>query len=257
MILQRINRAISSRYKNAALRLKATASYLRDLRAFRRQITEKTDFPINGYYPLIFDKYTESGNFTQHYFEQDLLIAQRIFHNQPEKHVDIGSRVDGFVTHVATFRPIEVLDIRPIERPISNVTFRQADLMQLPQELIDYTDSISSLHVIEHFGLGRYGDPIDVDGHLKALDNIYLILKRGGTFYFSVPIGRQGILFNAHRLFNVSYLVKLLEKRYKINHFYLIDDSDKLHYNVDIYSPEAATSFGCTFGCALFELVKL
>lgn len=184
-------------------------------------------------------------------------MAQRVFQNKPERHVDLGSRVDGFVSHVAAFRSIEVLDIRPIERPITNVIFRQADLMQLPKELINYTDSISSLHVVEHFGLGRYGDPIDVNGHTKALDNLYLILRQGGKFYFSVPVGQQGILFNAHRLFNVDYLVRLLEKRYRIDYFYLIDDTDKLHHNLDAHSPEASTSFGCKFGCALFELTKL
>ena len=184
-------------------------------------------------------------------------MAQSIFYNKPIRHVDIGSRVDGFVTHVASFRQIEVIDIRPMERQITNVSFRQADLMKLPEELINYTDSISSLHVIEHFGLGRYGDPIDVNGHFKALDNIYLILKPRGKFYLSVPVGKQGVSFNAHRLFAVDYLVKLLEERYKIDHFYLIDDDDKLHSDLDAHAPEAVSSFGCNFGCALFELTKL
>ena len=258
MIVQKVYRSLVSRQRKFVLHTKAIISFLNDLRVFKTQVskTEETEFPINGYYPFIFDKYKESGNFIQHYFEQDLLMAQRVFHNKPERHVDLGSRVDGFVTHVAAFRPIEVLDIRPIERNITNVIFRQADLMKLPKELINYTDSISSLHVIEHFGLGRYGDPIDINGHIKALDNLYLILKPGGKFYLSVPIGKQGIMFNAHRLFTVDYLVRLLEKRYKIDHFHFIDDADKLHYNEDAYSSESSTSFGCTFGCALFELTK-
>lgn len=260
MTIQRIGRAIAYRTKRSVkkgfLRIKATSSFIHDLKEFKKQIPADTDFPMIKYYPLIFDKYTESGIFSTHYFQQDLLIAQRIFSNKPEKHVDIGSRVDGFVTHVASYREIEIIDIRPLDRKIVNVSFRQADLMKLPEGLLGYTDSISSLHVIEHFGLGRYGDPIDVNGHLKALDNILRILKSGGKFYFSVPVGVQGVYFNAHRLFSVSYLVDLLENNYRVDNFYLIDDKEILHLDLDFRSTEAASSFGCVFGCAIFELTK-
>ena len=255
-MIQRIVNAVVRRIANLKKFLVASVSFLNDLAAFRKLTPERTDFPISGYYPLIYDKYDSSAILTQHYFVQDLLIAQLIFKNNPERHVDIGSRVDGFVAHVAAFRPIEVFDIRPMERKVENILFRQADLMLPSQELINYTDSISSLHVVEHVGLGRYGDPIDVNGHLKALDNIHLILKKGGKFYLSVPVGRQGVVFNAHRLFSVDYLVRLLEQRYTIDKFYLIDDTDKLHTNLDMYSTEASQSFGCEFGCGLFELTK-
>ena len=223
----------------------------------RQLVPQQPDFPIVDYYPVLTDRYVDSGQLAHHYFDQDLLMAQRIFANNPQQHVDIGSRIDGFVAHVASFRPIELFDIRPLTRPIPNVSFRQVDFMQLPDELINYTDSISSLHVIEHFGLGRYGDPLDARGHLKALDNIYRVLKPGGRFYFSVPVSQQqGIVFNAHRVFRVDYLVALLGERYTIDNFWLIDDTNTLRHNVDYRSAEAARSFGCTFGCGLFELVK-
>jgi SAM-dependent methyltransferase len=253
----KVSKLLVSKFKGTVLRVNATFSFANDLQKIKKQLPEQPDFPITGYYPFLLDKYVESGQFVHHYSWQDLLIAQRIFQNNPTRHVDIGSRVDGFVCHVAAFRQIEILDIRPLKRNLPNVNFRQADLMQLPNELIEYTDSISSLHVIEHFGLGRYGDPIDVNGHFKALDNIYRILKKGGKFYFSVPVGKQGIMFNAHRTFAVDYLVRLLEKRYSIDRFWLIDDRDQLFTDKDIYSAEAAKSFGCSFGCGLFELTKL
>jgi len=90
----------------------------------------------------------------------------------------------------AVFREIEVFDIRKQENNVKNVVFKQADLMNLPP---DSCESIPSLHAIEHFGLGRYGDAIDADGHFKAIQNIYEMLKIGGRFYFSVPIGSQRI----------------------------------------------------------------
>jgi SAM-dependent methyltransferase len=256
-IVKAVARIVGSRIKNAAIYVGAIPGFVADWRAVRRQLPRQPDFPIRGVYPVLLDKYVESGQLTVHYFQQDLLVAQRVLANAPQRHLDIGSRIDGFVAHVATFRSLEILDIRPLTLPVSNVSFRQADLMNLPPDLIDYTDSISSLHVIEHFGLGRYGDPIDVTGHLRALDNIYRMLKPGGKFYFSTPVGPQAIIFNAHRVFAVDYLVRLFEARYTIDRFWLIDDAEILHADKDIYGAEAATSFGCRFGCGIFELTKL
>lgn len=254
---RKLSRTVASTYKNGVLGFKASMDLFDDYREFKRQFSQQPEFPINGYQPVLYDRYEASGRLCHHYFDQDLLIAQRIFKNNPQQHVDIGSRIDGFVAHVASYRPIEILDIRPLDRKIPNVTFRQADLMKLPTDLIHYTDSLSSLHVIEHFGLGRYGDPIDINGHLKALDTMYEILKPGGKFYLSVPVGQQGVIFNAHRLFSVGYLTQLLERRYNLDHFYLIDDTETVRYDVDPRQPDAASSFGCKLGCGLFEMTKL
>ena len=65
--------------------------------------------------PVLNERNEKSGNWKGHYFHQDLLVAGKIFRNQPEKHVDIGSRIDGFIAHVASFREVEVFDIRPME----------------------------------------------------------------------------------------------------------------------------------------------
>lgn len=89
-----------------------------------------------------------------------------------------------------------------------------------------YCDSISCLHVLEHFGLGRYGDPVDVNGHFLGLENIYKILKKGGTFYFSVPIGIQKTYFNAHRVFSVDMLTEYFLTKYTIESFSYIDDEN-------------------------------
>ncbi|MBN8824529.1 MULTISPECIES: DUF268 domain-containing protein [unclassified Spirosoma] len=236
--------------------VKATPAYVKDYFTLKKQLNGNPDFPIRSYYPAIFDRYDESGIFVKHYFLQDLYVAQRIFKNNPVKHVDIGSRIDGFVAHVASYRPIEIIDIRPLNRSIPNVRFRQADLMNLPADMIQSTDSISALHAIEHFGLGRYGDPIDVNGHLKALDNIRQIIKPGGRFYFSSPIGPQGIVYNAHRVFSVAYLLNLFEPYYTVERFSYIDDNEQLVENANLRSEAALTNFGCTYGCGIFEMTR-
>ena len=109
---------------------------------------------------------------------------------------------------------------------------------------------------LEHFGLGRYGDKIDPHGHIVAFNNITKILKAGGLFYFSVPMGYQYIAFNAHRCFGLPYLVKWVSEFYDIISFAYIDDSNTLHTDADVNMSGAELSFVCKFGCALFVLKK-
>jgi SAM-dependent methyltransferase len=179
-----------------------------------------------------------------------------VFDNAPHKHVDVGSRIDGFVAHVATFRSIEVFDIRPLNSHIQNISFMKADMMDLDETFTHYTDSLSCLHTIEHFGLGRYGDPVDPNGYLKGLENMNRLLKPGGIFYLSTPIGPQRIEFNAHRVFSVSYLLTLIQPFYDIVHFSYVDDKGNLHKHVQLTEAESQTSFGCNYGCGIFELKK-
>lgn len=79
--------------------------------------------------PQLHDRHAEAGVTKSEYFWQDLIVARWIHEASPECHVDVGSRTDGFVAHVASFREIEVFDVRPITTEIPGVTFRQADLM--------------------------------------------------------------------------------------------------------------------------------
>lgn len=235
-----------------------SSTMLSELHQLKKQARASSHvFPFGKINPYPHEKKQQSGTAKGHYFHQDLLVARRIFENHPERHVDVGSRVDGFVAHVAAFRPIEVLDIRPLDSKIRNIQFKRADLMSPPPEMYGYCDSLSCLHAIEHFGLGRYGDPIDFEGHLKGLDSLNAILKPGGTLYLSTPIGPQRIEFNAHRVFNVKYLLSLLEGKFKLRNFSYVDDQGDLHENVTLTERGQSDSFGCHYGCGIFELEKL
>jgi len=184
-------------------------------------------------------------------------MAKVIFQNNPKIHVDIGSRIDGFIAHLAVFREVEIFDIRSLDYPIPNVKFVRADLTALPAQLHNYCDSISSLHVIEHIGLGRYGDSIDYYGHIKSLKSIHAILKKSGKFYFSTPIGPQRIEFNAHRVFNVGYLIKILTELFQIEKFHYIDDKGCFFENIPLQKDKIENNFGCHYGCGIFELIKI
>ena len=231
--------------------------YLRSRSKLIKQKGNDVSFPLGRIYPILSDRFSKSGMMSGHYFHQDLLVARKIYTHNPLNHIDIGSRTDGFVAHVAVFRKIEIIDIRYQESKTKNIVFRQADLMQLPQDLINKFDSISSLHAIEHFGLGRYGDPIDYFGHIKAIKNITALLKIGGTFYFSVPIGTQRIEFNAQRVFSVKYLLDLFEKNYSLIGFSYVDDNGDLFEDIKITPTLVENNFGCNYGCGIFEFKKI
>ena len=232
--------------------------YIRNF--FRLKTQEKHTanvFPFGTPYPCLDDRFSQAGEVAKHYFHQDLLVAQRIFQNNPVTHVDVGSRIDGFVSHVASFRTIEVLDIRPIPHVSSNIKFIQCDLMEpLENTLLEYCDSVSCLHAMEHFGLGRYGDQVNYDGYLLGIENLDRMLKRDGKLYFSVPIGSQRIEFDAHRVFALSYVLEIFHEAYRIDHFSFVDDQDNLHQDINLTEKEIRNNCGCTFGCGIFEMTK-
>lgn len=213
---------------------------------------------VRGFYPCMDDRFAQGGNASGHYFHQDLLVAQSIFRDAPELHCDVGSRVDGFVAHVASFRKITVFDVRSIDAVISNVTFCQADMMApLDSRFREYCDSLSCLHALEHFGLGRYGDPVNINGHLAGLKNLQSMLKPGGTLYLSVPIGPQRIDYNAHRVFSVKYLLDILSGDFCLKDFSFVDDNGVLHAGVAMDDVMLASEFDCYYGCGIFTLRKL
>ncbi|WP_052360328.1 DUF268 domain-containing protein [Solidesulfovibrio alcoholivorans] len=67
-----------------------------------------------------------------------------------------------------------------------------------------------SISSFEHDGLGRYGDPLDPDGDLKAMARAATLLAPGGLLYLSVPVGRDTVMWNAHRIYGRVRLPRLL-----------------------------------------------
>jgi hypothetical protein len=160
-----------------------------------------TDFGND--YPCLDDFGDSAGVAKGHYFHQDLYVAQCIYADKPERHLDVGSRIDGFITHLISFRSIDLLDIRPLKLKVPNLNYVQHDLSTgAPLEKIESYESVSSLHALEHFGLGRYGDPIDPDGHTKGLIAVSTLVMKSGVFFLSFPTtGKYSrIEFNAQRV---------------------------------------------------------
>lgn len=205
-------------------------NYFKDLRAWKRQGGKITHF-----FPILTDYDEDSGNASSQYFHQDLLIANYVFKANPRKHVDVASRIDGFVAHVASFRKIEVLDIRPLTSEHENIEFKRHDFMDNINSI--KTDSLSCLHSLEHFGLGRYSDPIDINGFEQGVSNLINCLEPGGTLYISFGISKEDqVHFNAHRVFHPLTVMKLecVVKNLELVNFDYLDDDCNLYKNSDI-----------------------
>ena len=231
-------------------------SYIKDYFLFRKQLVNSKDIFKIKVYPIMSDKFSESWEANWHYFHQDLLIAKKVLKKKPDKHVDIWSRIDWFVAHVASFRKIEVIDIRPNKNNIENIIFKQMDMMNLDNKYLNYCSSLSSLHAIEHFGLWRYWDPIDINWHKKAVDNFHKILKKWWTLYISVPIWPQRIEFNAHRVFSLKYLLELF-KNFELIYFSYVDDKGDLHQDFRLDEEFIRNNCWCQYGCWIFEFMKI
>tara|TARA_R110000868_G_scaffold155691_6_gene382195 strand:- start:67272 stop:68054 length:783 start_codon:yes stop_codon:yes gene_type:complete len=221
-----------------------------------QQKNSTLSFPVSFNHPNLSDRHEASGVAKGHYFHQDYFVAKKVYESSPTKHVDIASKVDSFVAHVAVFREIEVIDIRKLQSPLKNLKFKQLDIMDDVTTYQDYCDSLSCLHALEHFGLGRYGDKLDYEGHIKGINNIKKILKPNGTLYLSVPIGPERIEFNAHRVFNTQTIVKMLEPDFKLVSFSYVDDAGDIHHDINPDHDQFKQSMNCHYGCGIFIFKK-
>lgn len=232
----------------------------RDRNTFRRQryaSLNDLDFPEGSSYFVYGDRSDTAGVASGHYFHQDLIVAREIFDRRPQRHIDVGSSVYGFVSHVASFRDIDVLDVRPLSVNVPGIRFFQQDVMQLDEQWHGVTDSLSCLHALEHFGLGRYGDTIDYHGWRRGLTNLIEMLEPGGILYLSVPTSyRQRIEFNAHRVFSLPKFRDILTETLEIERLAFITDEGSLVPDVDPFGPEANASFGANYGCSVWILRK-
>lgn len=227
--------------------MKGLPKYLSDYIKFKSNNNSVITFK-----PCLTDYFDESGDINSEYFWQDLLISQMIYKNNPKRHIDIGSRIDGFVAHVASYRIIDVFDIRPIHTKIPNVNFYQADLMSDNSNFHNSCDSLSCLHTIEHFGLGRYGDKINNKGYISGLQNITKLISPGGKFYLSTPVGKEKVEFNANWIFNPVRIVEIVKKQgLYLSEFYIIKNGNEF-LKIEIHDIEKLSNERYNLGIFIF-----
>ena len=220
--------------------------YLREWDVYRKAATEQ-QLSFRDSYPCLTDR-VKATPFDPHYFFQAAWLARRVHQGMPPFHVDIGSSVMMLNVLSASAKTIFV-DYRPLRVRLSNFIPLGGDIVRLPFRSRAIT-SLSCLHVIEHIGLGRYGDPINPAGSQLAAAELQRVLQPGGRLFLSVPVGRERVCFNAHRVF-LPHTLRAFFPELQLKSFSFVDDSGQLNEGVVL---EAAVNLD--YGCGLFEFVK-
>jgi hypothetical protein len=195
----------------ALLNLRHVPAFWADIRRYR-QLAAKGDMPFawRNLLPILNDKTASAGTSASHYFIMDLWMARRVVAAKPKRHVDVGSRLDGFLAHVlASGLPVTMVDIRPLPQPPAGLSFVCDDATKLARFAGRSVASLSSLHAAEHFGLGRYGDAVEPGASVAFMRSLARVLAPGGRLYFAVPVGRERVEFNAHRIFSPLTIEKV------------------------------------------------
>lgn len=201
-------------------------------------------------FPCLDDK-TGGTEFDRHYVYHTAWAARIIAAIMPDSHVDISSSLY-FSGIVSAFLPVRFYDHRPAALNLGNLTCGYADLLALPFANHSIS-SLSCMHVVEHIGLGRYGDPIDPDGDLKAMAELERVLAEEGSLLFVVPIGLPKIMFNAHRIYSYDQIISYFS-RLELREFTLIPEQSQNGGLIRNASKDQADNE--TYGCGCFWFIR-
>ena len=225
-------------------RLFGLISYFNDIKKYNKLINDKKSKLNTGdLFPRIFDK-TATTKLDPVYYIQGTWCARKIFDNKPQSHVDIGSQAQ-MVGIISQFVPTTMVDIRPLTVSLPELKFVKGDITNLPFKN-ESIESLSSICVIEHIGLGRYGDTLDPHGTEKSAKELVRVLAKNGRLYITVPIDKENkTYFNAHRAFTPSYIFSLFAELTLTEEKYIY--GNKLE---DKYNPQKG------FGTGLYAFIK-
>jgi len=229
--------------------IKKKNQFFKDFRQFKENSDNRFRLEWSDRYPCLDDKTSITG-FDKHYTYHTAWAARKLKSINPNEHIDISSMIY-FSTLVSAFIPIKFYDYRPAQIDLQNLECKNADLLKLPFET-NSVESISCMHVVEHVGLGRYGDPIDIKGDLKAIEEIKRVTKVNGHVLFVVPLGKAKIMFNAHRIYSFSQITSYF-KGFELKEFALIPDQS--NEGIIFQASEEQTDMQ-EYGCGCFWFVK-
>ena len=221
--------------------------YVREWRAYTRLPAAERLRLIDSY-PCLEDR-TVTTPFDAHYFYQAVWAMDQIVHSVARWHVDVGSEIS-FVGTLSTHLPVKFVDIRPLMvQGVKNLSCIGGSLLHLPFASASI-ESLSCLHVAEHVGLGRYGDPLNPTGTRQASAELTRVLAPGGHLLFSVPVGKPRVCFNAHRIHSPQ---QILDYFYglRLVQFSAIVDDGTFRQEID---PSALAD--ANYACGLFHFIK-
>ncbi len=223
--------------------------FLDDLKAYKKTLTEMGVNTHIELFPQLNDKTTTTG-FDTHYTYQGPWVFNKLLINKPKKHVDIGSSVM-YLGFFAAYLPTEFIDIRPTKLDYKNFTEKEGSILDLPYKS-GSLESVSCLHVIEHIGLGRYGDNLDPEGAEKTCKELSRVIKKNGNIYISTPVGKEVTYFNAHRVFNPKTIINYFPG-FKLMEFSGINDKGRKIVNT---KPEGFQNQNYALGMFWFKRIE-
>ena len=236
------------------MRIAGIPFVLADYFKFKKALCQESDrFPmsIKDFYPRFIDK-TISTGFDRHYVYHTSWAARKVKEINPSLHIDIGSGLH-FSGILSAFIPVDFYDYRPAALLLPGLRSLEGNLHSLPFEN-NSVASLSCMHTIEHIGLGRYGDPIDPDGDIKAARELARVLKPGGSLLFVTPIGRRSLIeWNAHRIYTYEDALALFGGL-ELKEFSFIHEHEK--DGGIVFNADPALSRTEHYGCGCFWFVK-
>jgi SAM-dependent methyltransferase len=230
----------------AAVVVPGAVRYLRDRHTYRG-LPEAEPLRWRDAFPKLGDRLSTSP-YDSHYLHQDTWAAQRVAETGPGRHVDVGSRVD-YVCFLTAVTKVAFVDIRPLTANIEGLESITGSVLEMPfadQSL----ESVSCLHVVEHIGLGRYGDPLDPAGTRKAIAELQRVVAPGGTLLFSTPVGTPRVCFNAHRVHDPLQLREWFGEL-ELVEFAGVDDAGTFRRH-----RELGELAGASYSCGMYHLKR-
>lgn len=220
--------------------------FLRDLVRYR-SLEKNKKIRFSDLYPCLLDS-TINTSFDAHYFYQGAWLSRKLKALNIQNHVDIASSVLT-VSVLSAFVKVVFVDYRPLKTNLSGLKSLPGDILNLPFESGSQS-SVSCLHVIEHIGLGRYGDPLNPKGTAEAALELQRVLATGGSLFIALPIGRERICFNAHRVHSPETVLHLFPDL-KLVDFSYVDDDGQFYPNAKI-----GVANSLDYGCGLYHFHK-
>jgi SAM-dependent methyltransferase len=214
-VTRRLNRSLAARLIRPFVDPRQALSAPRGYYHFVRDLRRYSAMPgaerirTRDLLPQVHDRLAQSP-YDPHYFFQDVWAAGLVAELAPERHVDVGSRVD-YVGFLTTVTHVLFVDLRFLDVDIPRLESIRGNILDLPFRA-DTVSSLSCLHVAEHVGLGRYGDELNPLGTQAAARELQRVLAPGGQLLFSVPVGRARTFFNAHRVHSPRTVVDFFDE---------------------------------------------
>ncbi|MBN1427564.1 MAG: DUF268 domain-containing protein [Anaerolineae bacterium] len=221
-------------------------NYMRNWQTYTRMPGAES-LSLKNAYPCLHDRTSATG-IDAHYFYQGVWAFRQIEQSGVQFHVDVGSQIL-FSALLSSAARVVFVDIRPAKVRVENFSSVNGSILALPFDS-NTVHSLSCLHVAEHIGLGRYGDPLDPHGTIKAIGELVRVLAPGGNLYFSLPIGKTKVCYNAHRIHSPQQIMDYFHPLQLVD-FAVADDDGVFQQGI-----EPGDYTDADYACGMFRFRK-